>query len=109
MAQRVKGERGWGRRGREQEETRQVLLDGLTQTRKLIAQAYSGFNTAGDPDLIESFVYEINALQARYTYLLRQVKALDQVEQPQQIVAEKADRPRDGGVPGSWKPLSAYR
>ena len=47
------------------------------QTRTLIAQAYSGFNTARDPDLIESYVFEINALQSRYSYLLRRVKELD--------------------------------
>ena len=53
------------------------VLEGLGQTRALIAQAYAGFNAAGDPDLIESYVFEINALQARYSYLLRRVKELD--------------------------------
>ena len=62
-----------------QEEERRVLLEGLAKTRTLIAQAYSGFNTAGDPDLIESYVFEINALQARYSYLLRRVKEIDGV------------------------------
>ena len=56
---------------------REALLEGLSRTRALIAQAYSGFNSARDPDLIESYVFEINALQARYTYLLRRVKELD--------------------------------
>lgn len=65
------------RRDREREGTRNVLLEGLAQTRALIAQAYQGFNDASDPDLIESYVFEINALQSRYTYLLRQVKELD--------------------------------
>lgn len=65
------------RRAGERERTRRVLLEGLSQTRALIAQAYQGFNDACDPDLIESFVFEINALQSRYTYLLRQVKELD--------------------------------
>lgn len=66
-----------GRKGRTEPGERQQLLEGLSQTRALIAQAYAGFNAAGDPDLIESYVYEINALQSRYTYLLRRVKALD--------------------------------
>ena len=65
------------RRESEREGTRRVLLEGLSQTRALIAQAYSGFNSARDPDLIYSYVFEINALQARYTYLLRQVKELE--------------------------------
>ena len=56
---------------------RQTLLEGLGQTRTLIAQAYSGFNSTCDPDLIESYVFEINALQARYNYLLRRVKDIE--------------------------------
>ena len=63
----------------------QALMQGLAQTRTLIAQAYAGFNTARDPDLIESYVFEINALQARYAYLLRRVKALKQGERTQII------------------------
>ena len=55
----------------------------LGQTRSLIAQAYAGFNAAKDPDLIESYVFEINALQARYSYLLRRVKELDGEAQAQ--------------------------
>ena len=47
------------------------------------AQAYAGFNAAKDPDLIESYVFEINALQARYSYLLRRVKELDGEAQAQ--------------------------
>lgn len=61
--------------GHDQE--RRALLESLARTRTLIAQAYSGFNTARDPDLIESYVFEINSLQARYCYLLRQVKEID--------------------------------
>lgn len=59
------------------DEERCALLEGLGKTRALIAQAYSGFNRVGDQDLIESYVFEINALQARYSYLLRRVKELD--------------------------------
>lgn len=58
---------------------RQELMDSLSQTRTLINQAYGGFNTTCDSDLIESYVYEINALQARYNYLLRRFKALEGV------------------------------
>ena len=64
------------RRGTEDPE-RRALLEGLGQTRALIAQAYAGFNAAKDPDLSESYVCEINALQARYSYLLRRVKELE--------------------------------
>ena len=56
---------------------RQELMNSLSQTRTLINQAYGCFNTTSDSDLIESYVYEINALQARYNYLLRRLKALE--------------------------------
>lgn len=62
-------------RGREEE--RRELTASLARTRKLINQAYGGFNAVSDDDLIESYVFEINALQARYNYLLRRVKELE--------------------------------
>lgn len=60
-----------------QEEERRELINSLSHTRTLINQAYSGFNMASDSDLIESYVFEINSLQARYNYLLRRVKDLE--------------------------------
>lgn len=54
---------------------RQELLTSLAHTRALIQQAYRGFNSAEDGDLIESYVFEINALQSRYNYLLRRSRS----------------------------------
>ena len=65
------------KRQREQELERQALLESLEQTRVSINQAFIGFNSVCDADLIESYVFEIKALQARYCYLLRRVKELD--------------------------------
>ena len=59
----------------ERDEELRALREGLIRT--LINQAYVGFNGTGDPDLIESYVFEINSLQARYSYLLRRVKELE--------------------------------
>lgn len=56
---------------------RQELMASLVHTRTLINQAYGSFNCTSDNDLIESYVFEINALQARYNYLLRRVKELE--------------------------------
>ena len=53
------------------------LEQSLQATRALIAQAYAGFNSTADGDLVESYIYEIQALQARYSYLLRRRKALE--------------------------------
>lgn len=61
----------------EQQERRE-LLEGLDRTKVLIHQAYSCFNRESDPDLIESYVFEINALQSRYSYLLKRVRELEQ-------------------------------
>ena len=36
--------------------------------------AYDRFNHVTDPELVEASIYEINSLQARYNYLLRQIK-----------------------------------
>ena len=60
-----------------QEEERRELMQSLAHTRTLINQAYGGFNSASDADLIESYVFEINSLQARYNYLLRRGKELE--------------------------------
>ena len=65
------------KRPRPEEEERRALLEGQARTRTLIAQAYACFNSVHDPDLIESCVFEINALQSRYCYFLRRVKELD--------------------------------
>ena len=50
------------------------LLHSLSRTQREIDQAYNRFNFASDPDLIDSYIYEISALQCRYNYLLRRVK-----------------------------------
>ena len=64
------------RRKTHDQEVRQ-LEQSLQETRMLLAQAYAGFNAAADSELVESYVYEIQSLQARYSYLLRQRKALE--------------------------------
>ena len=65
------------RRARDPDEAeRRALMSSLSRTRAQINQAYGCFNQTSDGDLIESYVFEINALQARYNYLLRRLKQL---------------------------------
>ena len=59
------------------EEERRQLVEGMKQTRDQLNYAYAQFNIYSDPDLIDACVYEINALQSRYSYFVRQVKQLD--------------------------------
>ena len=45
------------RRSGPKETERQELMASLARTRTLINQAYGGFNTVSDSDLIESYVF----------------------------------------------------
>ena len=56
---------------------RDQLMQALAHTRVLISQAYRAFDSTKEDELIESYVFEINALQARYNYLLKQAKWLE--------------------------------
>lgn len=75
------GKGAWNRRKTPSPEVLE-LEQSLQATRALIAQAYAGFNSTADGDLVESYIYEIQSLQARYSYLLRRRKALDSDAQP---------------------------
>lgn len=55
-------------------ETKAELVGAIQTTQNLIKQAYVGFNQVVDPDLVESYVFEINALQCRHNYLTRQLR-----------------------------------
>ena len=65
---------------KEREAEREALMDSMRSTQSALNRAFDGFNRAVDGDLIESYVYEINALQHRYAYLLRQVRQLEGAE-----------------------------
>ena len=67
------------------QQERRELLEGLDQTKVLINQAYCCFNRESDPDLIESYVFEINALQSRYSYLLRRVREIERESAPSAV------------------------
>lgn len=77
------------------------LEQSLQETRLLLAQAYAGFNAASDGELVESYIYEIQALQARYSYLLRRRKALEPVGQSLPLSIRGAGKESTPQVPGS--------
>ncbi len=52
-------------------------MESMRATRSALNRAYDGFNRADDDELIEAYVYEINALQHRYAYLLKEARRLD--------------------------------
>lgn len=49
----------------------------IEKTKIAMESAYSNFENVSDPDLIDSYIYELNAMQKRYAFLLRQAKELD--------------------------------
>lgn len=45
------------------------LQDSIEKTRQALDMAYAGFDNAVETDLIDSYIYEIYALQKRYQHL----------------------------------------
>ena len=45
------------------------LQESIEKTRRALDIAYAGFDNAVDFDLIDSYIYEMNALQKRYKHL----------------------------------------
>lgn len=48
-----------------------TLRDSIQKTRQALEIAYAGFDNAVEDDLIDSYIFEINALQKRYHHLIR--------------------------------------
>ena len=49
------------------------LKESIRKTRQALEIAYAGFDNALESDLIDSYIYEINALQKRYQHLRKKI------------------------------------
>ena len=49
----------------------------LAQTRYALEIAYSNFDNVTDPDLIDCYIYEVNAIMKRYKYLIEQAAEMN--------------------------------
>ena len=56
---------------------RRNILDDLERTRLDLDMAYCGFDNVTDPELIDCYIYEVNAVLKRYKYLLEQAAKLN--------------------------------
>lgn len=56
-----------------------LLLDDIKKTKQALEVAYANFEHATEPDLIDSSIYELNAVQLRYKFLLGCAKEYEQV------------------------------
>ena len=54
----------------EEELVKPDLEEDIKKTRYALEIAYSGFDNVVEPDLIDSYIYEINSLQKRYDHLV---------------------------------------
>ncbi len=53
------------------------LINEINKTKLAMESAYSNFQNVVDPDLIDSCIYEMNAVQNRYRFLIKEAKASD--------------------------------
>jgi hypothetical protein len=60
---------------RKKEVGEDFLLSEIKKAKLELDAAYSCFEYVIDPDLIDSCIYQMNAIQNRYKYLLKQAKA----------------------------------
>lgn len=52
------------------------LLSDLKMTETALKDAYANFEHVVDPDLVDSWIYQVNAVQKRYRFLLKQAQQL---------------------------------
>lgn len=52
----------------------QLLKEELRQVQCDLALAYDRFNRAAEPELVESCIYEIKSINARFSYLYRAIR-----------------------------------
>ena len=57
-----------------------LMLD-IQKTKCELENAYAGFDYVTDPDLIDCYIYEQNAVMKRYKYLLQKAASLKASEQ----------------------------
>ena len=53
----------------------------LLQTKWALDCAYSNFENVVEPDLIDFYIYELKAIQTRYSYLIGKAKELENKRQ----------------------------
>ena len=61
-------------------ETKEDLLEDLKKTRYALEVAYSGFDNVTDPDLIDCYIYQVNAILKRYKFLLEKINLQEQTD-----------------------------
>lgn len=71
------------------------IMTDIAKTRCALETAYAGFDNATDPDLIDCYIYEVNAVQKRYKYLLQEAARMNLAPQlpTEELLCEKPSVP----------------
>ena len=56
---------------------KEQLINEIEAVQQSLETAHSNFENVSDPDLIDSYIYEMNAISYRYRYLLRQIRGFE--------------------------------
>ena len=60
------------------------LILSIEKVKKALECAYANFDFVSEPDLVDSYIYEVKAIQLKYQYLIQQAKELG-------IISEKIE------------------
>ncbi len=69
------------RKARKRQETERMLFSArqeLVDVRSSLEQAYCVFNSTSDPEILETSILEIQALQSKYSHTLRNLKNISE-------------------------------
>lgn len=58
-------------------QNREELMREIETLQQSLETANSNFENVSDPDLIDSYIYEMNAISFRYKYLLKQMRNME--------------------------------
>ena len=58
-------------------QAKQELLHEIEEVKTSLAIAHSNFDNVNDPDLVDSCIYEMTAIQYKYKYLLRRMRQFE--------------------------------
>ncbi|QUI20930.1 YaaL family protein [Vallitalea pronyensis] len=53
------------------------ILKNIDIAKRALDNAYNNFEVATDPDLIDSCIYEVKAMQLKYQYLISEAKRMN--------------------------------
>lgn len=69
------------------ERDKMTIRDELAQAKYALENAYSGFDNVTDPDLIDCYIYELNAVMKRYKYLLEKAAEMELLPKEKHVEA----------------------